>query len=287
MPTNVQRVIKRRRGSGGQHFAVLLGIAVLVLSSTGHAVEMVPYPGTQQSAAAPILEQQQLNAIIFPQNGWEPGVLKSYQAQPMPTYFKPGQFDTAVPPPMLNDSPETRSELDTLLLRQDNDRKPDMVRQINNENDIAGPISAFTIDGMIEPYKHPKTKKLIDAVGATVGYYAMSYKLKYQRALPSQLEPRLSTMFVPPRTASYPSDYAALGQAYALILSKLDPSNQANYVQRAMDISLHREIAGVQYPSDGVAGRKLAKAVVEAMLEVPQFQDMFNEAQIEYAGMWK
>lgn len=278
---------KLKRGSGRQNLAVLAGTAMVVLSGVAHAVDMVPYPGTQQSVAAPSVEQQQLNAIIFPQNGWDPGVLKAYQAQLAPTFFKPGQFDAVVPPPLPNDSPETRGELDALLLRQDNDRKPDMVRQINNENDIAGPISAFTIDGMIEPYKHPKTKKLIDAVGATVGYYAMYYKLKYQRALPTQLESRLTTMFIPPRTASYPSDYAALGQAYALILGKIDPSNQSSYIQRAMDISLHREIAGVQYSSDGAVGRKLANAVVAAMLEVPQIQDMFNEAQLEYAGMWK
>jgi hypothetical protein len=277
---------KLKHGSDHHNLAAVLGAAVLVLSGAAHAVDMVPYPGTQQPMAVPNAVPQ-LSTMIFPQNGWDAGLLKTYQAQPVPAYFKPGQFDAVVPPPPPNDSPETRIELDALLARQDNDRKPDMVRLVNSENDVAGPITAFTVDGLIEPYKRPKTKKLIDAVSATVGYYVMSYKLKYQRALPSQLEPRLSTMFVPPRTASYPSDYAALGQAYALILGKLDPSNQANYVQRAMDLSLHREIAGVQYPSDGTAGRKLAKAVVEAMLEVPQFQDMFNEAQVEYAGIWK
>ena len=264
------------------------------------AAEMIPYPGTEAAipaADAPAVDPPtvalavtahvRLDTVFFPQAAWGEDLLKAQAMKPAPAFFTAGQFDAVVPAPARNSSAQTRGELDQLLAQQNNERKPDIMRLINSENDIDGPIAAFTQDSLFEPFKHPKTKKLLDAVGSAVDYYVMQYKMKYQRALPTQLEPRLTAVIMPPRTASYPSNYAALGQGYAAILGKLDPANQASYAQRAADISLRREIAGVQYPSDGVAGRKLANAIVEAMLAQLPFQDMFKDAQTEYTGKWK
>jgi acid phosphatase (class A) len=65
---------------------------------------------------------------------------------------------------------------------------------------------------------------------------------------------------------SYPSGHAAIARAMAHILAKKFPERAALFYERADEVALNRVLGGVHYPSDIVAGKKLADALSKEVL---------------------
>jgi hypothetical protein len=128
---------------------------------------------------------------------------------------------------------------------------------------------------MFSPYSHPWTFRLARTAIVVGEFVAMYYKRLYERARPSQLSPTLMPPIAVPGHASYPSGHAT--QAYLLsallgtvmpnvVTAKLPPTNTAyggtkpdTLLDRLAErVARNREVLGVHYCSDSVAGRLLA-----------------------------
>jgi hypothetical protein len=162
-----------------------------------------------------------------------------------------------------------KEELDELVWRQDHPQIDERTDDILDEAVDFTPrfLHAFGID----PQIHVNTVRLIETV-VLVGFGAAAhYKLGFKRPRPSQLERRLVPSILVPAHYAFPSGHAT--QAYlvmeALIsvfagtslvrIGRYEPAENLRRI--AVDVAENREWAGVHYPSDSEAGKRLAKAI--------------------------
>jgi membrane-associated phospholipid phosphatase len=174
-----------------------------------------------------------------------------------------------VPPPP--DAAATRAELDWLRgLSSESDpqiieqmrfwdsgppsyRWMDMIarRQISGEAVGAFPVRAYTYVSLA----------IYDATVA-----AWSAKQVYQRTRPSEASSSIRARVPVPRNSSYPSDYAATAAAAAAVMSYLVPAEATHFQNLAEEAGKSRLYAGVEYPSDYLAGFELGRRVAEQVI---------------------
>lgn len=122
---------------------------------------------------------------------------------------------------------------------------------------------------LFEPRSHPKTFEIARAahqVGSLViGYY----KELFNRARPSQYEPRLVPLIAVPGHPAYPSGHSTQAHlvAYALAEIMYGKGMQEALERLAWRVAENRAWAGVHYRSDSVAGQKLAKDLLTLLFE--------------------
>ena len=109
-------------------------------------------------------------------------------------------------------------------------------------------------------------------------------KQGYFRPRPFVAEPA-ATCFPPEpwlgRSGSYPSGHAAMGWAWALILSELVLDRADAILARGLAYGESRAICGVHYASDVEAGRIVGAALFASLKADPAFQADFEVARRE------
>jgi acid phosphatase (class A) len=83
---------------------------------------------------------------------------------------------------------------------------------------------------------------------------------------------------------SYPSARGAVGWAYALVLSKVNPGRAAEILQRGEDFEKSRMICDQEWQSDIDAGRTVATAIVDRVQHNASYQADFAAARSEVAA---
>lgn len=110
---------------------------------------------------------------------------------------------------------------------------------------------------------------LLDAVQLSV------FKLKFDhcRARPWSVHPDLPCLFSDrnhryyPGHPSFPSGHATVAHVFARFIASVDPSQDLGTLQDvARQVALRREIAGVHFRSDSLAGEDLAKQIAEQLV---------------------
>ena len=86
-------------------------------------------------------------------------------------------------------------------------------------------------------------------------------KLHFDRVRPSFYDDRLQPSIELPPHPAYPSGHATQATTVALILGCVDPDNRDFYLSNR--VGWNRELAGVHYPSDTVAGERLAHHIIQ------------------------
>jgi acid phosphatase (class A) len=84
-----------------------------------------------------------------------------------------------------------------------------------------------------------------------------------------------------PADYSYPSGHGTTGFLEALTLTMMVPEKRDAILARADDYAYSREVCGVHYPSDEVASKKLAYAMIGVMLTNPQYRKELADAKAE------
>ncbi len=92
---------------------------------------------------------------------------------------------------------------------------------------------------------------------------AWQAKQEYQRPRPSQADPSIQPRVPVPAGFSYPSDYAAAAEAAAAVLAYLAPSEATHFKHLAEEAGKSRLFAGVESPSDYLAGAALGQRVAQ------------------------
>jgi hypothetical protein len=170
-------------------------------------------------------------------------------------------------------------------------RRADSLARINLEDsaDLHGQLLlqvGIDLGQQVPPALKPVEDLAVDA-SYQAGAAALVFKELFDRPRPVQVRPSIAPLFCPGHP-SFPSGHAtkamavALGLAEALSRSRLDEGTrrdlQSKLCDTAMAIARRREIAGVHFPSDSLAGYVLARKVIEVRLADPDFAAMVDRA---------
>jgi membrane-associated phospholipid phosphatase len=163
----------------------------------------------------------------------------------------------------------TNAEIDELVVAA-RDERPEALGEILSQD------VEFITDFMgllaITPGSHPHTYRLLHLANLIATYAAMHFKGKKSRPRPSHNCPALRPPIPVPGHASFPSGHATQAYLMALFIERaLASKGYAVAVARqvkvlAVRIARNREIAGLHYPTDSVAGRRLAVSLRDTLI---------------------
>jgi hypothetical protein len=133
---------------------------------------------------------------------------------------------------------------------------------------------------------HPCTNFLVQGCMRAAEFAAMHYKNFFQRPRPSQHWPQLMPPVQVPGHASFPSAHATQTHTIAAVLQNVAagvvPSVDDITNRLAQRISRGREVQGLHYPSDTIAGQHLAQDVATAFMAAPGIARLLDAAQREW-----
>ena len=137
---------------------------------------------------------------------------------------------------------------------------------------------------MLSPAAHPKTLTVIEAADRAGLMVAMKFKYKFNRARPQQVFLSLVPLVPWPRHPSWPSGHSLESHLIALALAAIVPTAKDMLVALADRIGKNREIAGVHYRSDTLAGKEIAQKVFPVLESCPTFAELVAAAKVEHAS---
>lgn len=221
----------------------------------------------------------------FPDTAWAPTYLEIIAIGPE---YLDRNRDTPLPPPHASGSLEVQREILDMKIMARDGRSERQVRMIQAENDPAlEPMDLFALHGMLPRRSEaPAIWEFLTEANGDLGYFVMREKWRFKRARPSQEDPSLATVIPVPPHAAYPSGHAAQSHMMAYALSVLNPVCTEAYFRLAADIGHRREVAGVHYPSDSLAGEMLSTTVFELLMETAGIRDLASRARNELRGKW-
>jgi membrane-associated phospholipid phosphatase len=136
------------------------------------------------------------------------------------------------------------------------------------------------------PATHPCTNLLVQGCMRAAEFAAMHYKNHFQRPRPSQLWPQLMPPVQVPGHASFPSAHSTQAHTIATVLQKVAAGVVLSVddvtTRLAQRIARGREVLGLHYPSDTVAGQHLAQDVATAFMAAPEIARLITAAQKEW-----
>jgi hypothetical protein len=149
-------------------------------------------------------------------------------------------------------------------------------------------ISYFLNMMTAQPAAYPRTTRVL-AIASLVGtFVAMYFKGRYARPRPSQLCPALLPPIEVPGHASFPSGHSTQAHLMALCMdSVLDtlvqkPVMDDDLWTLADRIARNREIAGLHYHSDTIAGRLIAQCIMPLLASTATFTAALDDAKLEW-----
>jgi hypothetical protein len=140
---------------------------------------------------------------------------------------------------------------------------------------------------MSDSWSAPYTRDLVEIAGRVGQFQALYYKRVFNRARPSQFSPLLLPPIHVPGHASFPSGHATESRLIARCLEQVmppaaaippppagpvPPPDSSPLRQMAQRIARNREVLGVHYPSDSLAGKTLADASFQILMSCPTMQ---------------
>lgn len=212
---------------------------------------------------------------------WEKSYLEC--ATTKPHYLEKGWEQRLMPAhPPANDSTTTREELDALLEAQ-RKRTKENVQRILRERPSSGQqfLGSFPLSQNYQK-KKPHTYALLNVANKELAKTVFYYKKQFNRVRPSFLETELSIAIPNPNHPAYPSGHATQAMVFALLLAEIHPDKREQLIRDAKSIGTNREIAGVHYRSDSVAGYALAAKLVTEWKKHPSFNEMLLKAKKEH-----
>ena len=181
------------------------------------------------------------------------------------------QYEDWVLPPATNSDAKTVGELSTLLNLKKY-RTPEAVKNINRELQFCGFRYRSYQFGVHEEIDTQIASALLD-----VTYYIFKLKQKFDRVRPNYLVPEIAPVIENPGHAAYPSGHGGQSYIVGLILADLFPKTATENLQYARSIGKNREIAGVHYESDTMAGQEVARRYYELLRSTPVYQQFLSD----------
>lgn len=211
-------------------------------------------------------------------------LLRAESPAPM-TYFDPATLDARafLPAPPLPNADSVEKEIEVIMQLQA-DRTPQQVARITSANHYnifafnnvtGGWFGKDSVESM------PHATALLGRVMVTAKPVVAAAKEDWDRKRPFQINSRVYPAIEKPVDNSYPSSHAARAFVDAMVLAQIAPDQAPALLARAQQIGMDRVAAGVEFPSDVVAGKKLAQAIYDRLMGEKQFRDDVKAARAE------
>jgi len=197
-------------------------------------------------------------------------------------YLAPGKIDVLalLPPPPPRDSGEQAADLgEVRSVHFSHPAEEEPAAQFENTNlslvNFAPVITAFS-----HPDRLPKTKALFHQILRDSAHTVNTGKTYWKRDRPFITDPSLAEG-APTPGFSYPSGHSTIGTVYALVLAEMFPDKRDAILAIGRNIGWHRVMLAKHYPTDVMAGRVLAQAIVRELNASPDFQRDLEAAKAE------
>ncbi len=120
-----------------------------------------------------------------------------------------------------------------------------------------------------ENYSKDTISNIVKNTDGVLSYF----KVYFNRARPYQISneygKKITILVADPYTPSYPSGHTFEASLIALLLSNKHTDHREKFESIANQIADSRVVAGVHYPSDNIAGKRLATYIVKNKLVEP------------------
>jgi acid phosphatase (class A) len=171
----------------------------------------------------------------------------------------------------------------------------DMEAVVQGQSLVGGPrweqarndasLNTFTMYGEVlgpdfTVAKRPEIGALMAYVGRQFSLASTESKSVFARPRPFITAPTLTVCTSErPGGFSYPSGHAGWGWISAHVLARVEPRFAPSLLARGMDYGQSRVVCGVHYPSDLIAGRYLADAVLAHLDNDPEYLRLLAAAK--------
>jgi acid phosphatase (class A) len=187
---------------------------------------------------------------------------------------------TLPPPPAQYSATYTR-EIDSILAAQAA-LTPAQKQQIAAEDHISPAMMLDPVLGAgYGEETHPQLYMLLRHAATDAWRIGDATQEHWMRMRPWLADSRVEILVKRITRPSYPSGHATTNHIWAHVLSDLFPKHHEALFARAQAIGQHRVDGGVHFPSDVLAGKKLAAAIYKKMRLVPAFQRELAAARSE------
>ncbi len=159
---------------------------------------------------------------------------------------------------------------------------------------------------MFSRFSHPWTFRLARIAIVVGEFVAMTLKRQIQRPRPSQLSPALMPPVPVPGHASYPSGHATQAYLLSALMAQVMPAAAtaalgpnplapatipavapANVLDRLAErVARNREVLGLHYRSDSVAGQSVAAQILPLLMVCPSMATPLTGVIAMAAGEW-
>jgi acid phosphatase (class A) len=127
-------------------------------------------------------------------------------------------------------------------------------------------------------------------IGKAVGMMvAMYFKRIYQRPRPSQVYPPLMPLLLNPPHASYPNAHALQSNLMSQLLAQngVRRDMKEQLLALALRVGQNREIAGVHYPSDRQASKRMVPGIMKILKELRNKESAYKDVVEQATKEWK
>ena len=186
------------------------------------------------------------------------------------------------PPAM--DSPKVKAELAEVLKVQEK-RTMTEVARVTSEIKLDPFLFQEPIGLWFQRNSLPETTKLLRAILTDCSNVSETGKMAWGRPHPFMIDSRVHPCVSPlPTDYCYPSSHANAATVLGKVLSDLVPDRKKEIMARADQVGEDRLIAGLHYPSDVEAGRKLGAYLYTCLQTNILFQTNFAKAKAEVSA---
>lgn len=212
--------------------------------------------------------------------------------QPADKYPFPPQFvsPAEVPPTVLapapaKDSALTKREIKQIIARQAK-LSAEQKAKVAKEDAITPSMMVTPVLG--ENYSeatHPALFTLLRHASSDAWRIGDQAQAHWGRMRPWVTDSRVQILVSTIKKPGYPSGHTTTNHVWAHVLSELFPNERQALFARAYAIGQHRVDAGVHFPSDVEAGKKLAAVIYGKMRMNAQYQRELAAARDELSGI--
>lgn len=199
-----------------------------------------------------------------------------------PRWITPEQFDfkSLIGDPPADTSPEHAQEVAHMLDLQATRTLADEQR-CKQEVKLSVFLFSNVLGDWFNADKLPITHQVMDEARINAGHVATAAKDSYQRVRPPVANPKIHPCVPLERSYSYPSGHTVAGIVWATLLSEIFPEKRDALMARGKQIGDDRVLAGMHYPTDVIAGRKLGAEIARRLLADESFKTELEKARLE------
>jgi acid phosphatase (class A) len=191
----------------------------------------------------------------------------------------------AVQPPPSSGSDRDKADLQAVLNAQTS-RTAGESQEALTDQKFSPRLLSKAVGPNFTPENYPITFNFLSRVLADTTFLNSVLQAKYKRGRPYQDHPEVKNLFTL-ESSSYPSEQAASSRMLMLVLSELFPERVTALLDRDEAIAQSGVNAGVYYPSDVIAGRALAQALMFVLQDNPGFDGDMAKVRSEIAAQKK